>query len=130
LTTDEIRLFAIDFDRQPVHLGEVEATTTVLGGFSASGWHSCVIVSGLMNEAYHRVGLEASLLQVEEVRWKSPVRPGDVLVANGSISHRSASEEGTDLITSCWDVRSASALTLMTMTAIHRVKSAGEADVV
>jgi acyl dehydratase len=75
VTREEIIAFAAEFDPQPMHLDEVAASATLLGGLGASGWHSCcllmrVIADGFVNHA-HSMGAPG----VDEVRWLKPLRP-------------------------------------------------------
>ena len=44
VTRDEIVAFAAEFDPQPMHLDEAAAAQSMLGGLSASGWHSCCLL--------------------------------------------------------------------------------------
>jgi acyl dehydratase len=75
VTREEIVAFAAEFDPQPMHLDEVAAGATMLGGLGASGWHSCcllmrVIADGFVNQT-HSMGAPG----VDEVRWLKPLRP-------------------------------------------------------
>ncbi|MBI3677280.1 MAG: MaoC family dehydratase [Proteobacteria bacterium] len=79
VTKEEIIEFAREFDPQPHHLDEDAAKTSMLGGLSASGWHTSVMamrmfVDGLLNNTATRGGAG-----VEDARWIKPVRPDDVL---------------------------------------------------
>ncbi len=79
VTREEILAFAAEFDPQPMHLDEEAAKQSMLKGLSASGWHLCSIMMRMMFDGY--VGRMASLGSpgVNEVRWLSPLRPGDDL---------------------------------------------------
>ena len=75
VSREEILEFAGEYDPQPMHLDEVAASATLLGGLGASGWHSCcllmrVIADGFVNHA-HSMGAPG----VDEVRWLKPLRP-------------------------------------------------------
>lgn len=79
VTAEEIIAFGRAFDPQPMHTDPEAAKSTPVGGLCASGWHTCAMmmrmaVDGLLGEV-------ASLGSpgMDEVRWKRPVRPGDVL---------------------------------------------------
>ena len=39
----EIIEFASEFDAQPMHLDEEAGKASILGGLSASGWHTCAM---------------------------------------------------------------------------------------
>ena len=79
LTKEEIIAFGRAFDPQPMHVDEAAAKATLVGGLCASGWHTCAIMmrmlcDGLINRM---AGLGSP--GVDEVRWRRPVRPGDLL---------------------------------------------------
>jgi acyl dehydratase len=74
-----IKAFASEFDPQPIHVDEAAARNTIFGGLVASGWHTAaaamrLIVDSDLNPAGGGVGIG-----VEDLRWHSPVRPGDTL---------------------------------------------------
>src|SRR6201988_4294790 len=52
VTAEEIKDFAREFDPQFFHLDEDRAKSSVLGGLSASGWHTCGILMRLMVDGY------------------------------------------------------------------------------
>jgi acyl dehydratase len=75
---DRIKAFAAEFDPQPFHLDEAEATRTVFKGLAASGWHTAAVtmrllVDGGLPIANGLIGMGA------EIAWPRPTRPGDVL---------------------------------------------------
>lgn len=79
VTKDEIFEFAREFDPQPHHLDEEAARKSILGGLSASGWHTSTMamrlfVDGLLSRTATHGGAG-----VEDARWMKPTRPGDVL---------------------------------------------------
>ena len=78
VTEEGIISFAREFDPQPFHLDPVKAGQTIFEGLIASGWHTAAITMRLfvqtLNFAEGAIGLG-----VDELRWPSPVRPGDVL---------------------------------------------------
>ena len=76
VTREEIVAFAAEFDPQPMHLDEAAASTTLLGGLGASGWHTCCLLMRIIADGYL---LEASSMGapgVDEMRWLKPLRPG------------------------------------------------------
>ncbi|MBI5262334.1 MAG: MaoC family dehydratase [Bradyrhizobium sp.] len=77
VTRDEILAFAAEFDPQPMHLDEEAARQTMLKGLSGSGWHLCSLTMRMMFDGF--IGRTASLGSpgVNELRWLSPLRPGD-----------------------------------------------------
>src|SRR5947209_5530629 len=79
VTREEILALAAEFDPQPMHLDEEVAKRSMLNGLSGSGWHLCSIMMRMMFDGY--IGRTASLGSpgVNELRWLSPLRPGDDL---------------------------------------------------
>lgn len=79
VTEAEIVAFAEQFDPQPIHVDASFAATGPFGGLIASGWHTAGILMRLF--ADHYLSRVASLASpgVDELRWATPVRPGDML---------------------------------------------------
>lgn len=85
VTRAEIVAFAAEYDPQPMHLDEQAARATLLGGLVASGWHSCCILMRMLTDGL--LG-EASFMGapgIEEVKWLSPVRPGERIEARATV---------------------------------------------
>ena len=93
VTRDEVIEFAREFDPQPFHLDEEAAKDTLLGGLSASGWHSCAMMMRMMADAYILDSSSQGSPGVEYVRWKRPVRPGDVLHGTARVVSRRLSSK-------------------------------------
>lgn len=79
VSKDDILAFAGEFDPQPFHMDEDAAKETLLGGLAASGWHSCAMLMRQMCDAYLLDASSMGSPGIDEVRWLSPVRPGDCL---------------------------------------------------
>jgi acyl dehydratase len=75
---EEIKRFANEFDPQPFHLDETEAEQSLFHGLAASGWHTASITMRLLVESVPLAGGIVGA-NVYELRWWTPVRPGDVL---------------------------------------------------
>ena len=52
VTAEEIVEFAAEFDPQPMHLDEAAGKASILGGLSASGWHTCAMYMRLLCDAF------------------------------------------------------------------------------
>jgi acyl dehydratase len=118
VTRDEIIAFASEFDPQPMHLDEEAARRSMLGGLSGSGWHLCSIMMRMMFDGY--IGRTASLGSpgVDEVRWLSPLRPGDDLTLDVEITAArvSRSRPETGIVTFATRMRNGSGQVLLEAT--------------
>ena len=75
----EITEFAGKFDPQPFHLSDESARHTILGGLAASGWHTASVSANLLINSEFKLASGIVGLSVDELRWTSPLRPGDEL---------------------------------------------------
>lgn len=85
VTKDEIIAFAQEFDPQPHHLDEEAASRSMLGGLSASGWHTCALMMRMLVDGFAYRAASLGSPGMEEVRWMKPVRPGDTLSMQGHV---------------------------------------------
>jgi len=96
----EIIAFAERFDPQPIHVDARFATHGPFGGLIASGWHTAGIAMRLI--VTHYLSQVASLASpgVDELRWPTPVRPGDSLRLRATIvqTRRSRSKPDRGLV--------------------------------
>jgi acyl dehydratase len=78
VTEEQIISFAREFDPQPFHLDAQVARQTMFKELIASGWHTAAITMRLfvraLNFAEGAIGLG-----VDELRWPTAVKSGDVL---------------------------------------------------
>ena len=124
VTTDEIREFAREFDPQFFHLDEDRAKSSVLGGLSASGWHTCGILMRLMVDGY--LGRTAGMGSpgLDEVKWLKPVYAGETLAGMMTVlaKRQSKSRPEMGLVTMRWEARSTEGEAKIDMTGINLVK--------
>jgi acyl dehydratase len=84
VTEKEVIEFAHKFDPQMFHLSRKAAERTLFKGLIASGWHTAALTMRLfvqtLNFAEGAIGLG-----VDELRWPTAVRPGDVLTVETEI---------------------------------------------
>jgi len=97
VTRDEIIAFAAEFDPQPMHLDEEAASKSMLRGLSGSGWHLGSLMMRMLFDGF--IGRTASLGSpgVDELRWLSPLRPGDDLMLDVEVKEARASRSRPDL---------------------------------
>jgi acyl dehydratase len=79
VTAEEIIAYASVYDPQPMHTDPEGAKATPVGGLCASGWHTGAMMMRMVVDGF--LGRVASLGSpgVDEMRWRRPVRPGDML---------------------------------------------------
>lgn len=75
ITRDEIISYAREFDSQPMHLDEEVAKKSLLGGLSASGWHTCCFMFRMMYDYFIKDSASLGSPGIEETKWLKPVRP-------------------------------------------------------
>lgn len=79
MTEADILRFAREYDPQPIHIDAAAATDGRFGGIIASGWHvAAVVMRDFVTKA--PFGSTPLLgLKVDDLQWRAPVRPGDIL---------------------------------------------------
>jgi acyl dehydratase len=83
ITQDKINMYArASGDYNPIHVNEDFASKTLLGGTIAHGMLVLAYISGMMTTAFGQSWLNRGRLSV---RFREPVRPGDVVIASGKI---------------------------------------------
>jgi acyl dehydratase len=86
VTAERIKSFAAEFDPQPFHLDEGAGPQGLLGGFAASGWHTAAIAMRLIVDSDLGLAGHGAGVAVEDMRWRAPVRPGDLLRLQGHVT--------------------------------------------
>jgi acyl dehydratase len=97
VTREEIVAFAAEFDPQPMHLDEEAARETMLGGLSASGWHTCGLMMRMMCDGFLLDSSSMGANAIEEVSWLKPVRPGDRLTLRLTVLDTRASKSRPEM---------------------------------
>ncbi|WP_101298007.1 MaoC family dehydratase [Halegenticoccus soli] len=101
VTREEIVEFAERYDPQWFHVDpERAAEESMYGGLIASGWHTASITMRVLVD--HHFGEAASLgaKGLEELRWRRPVRPGDVLSVRTEVLDKEPERPDRGLVTS------------------------------
>jgi acyl dehydratase len=130
VTADEIIAFATRYDPQPFHVDAEAATRWPYGGLIASGWHTAAMAMRVIVDNF--IDGETSLGSpgLGPIRWKLPVRPGDVLrvAARVTESRRSISKPDRGTIVFEIDVRNQrdeSVMTIENWIGIIRARTTG-----
>jgi len=85
ITREEIVAFAAEFDPQPMHLDDDAARDTMLGGLSASGWHTCGLMMRMMCDGFLLNSSSMGANAIEDVQWLKPVRQDDRLTLRATV---------------------------------------------
>jgi acyl dehydratase len=85
VTAEEIIEFAEEFDFQPMHLDEEAGNASILGGLSASGWHTCCMFMRLLCDGFLLDSTSQGSPGIEYAKWKKPVLAGDTLTGKCTV---------------------------------------------
>jgi acyl dehydratase len=89
---ENIVAFAGQYDPQPMHLDEASAAQSFFGELIASGWQTACVTFRLMVDAKPLGSTPLIGLEIRELKFERPVRPGDRLYAEGEVLERRASK--------------------------------------
>ena len=119
----EIIAFAKEYDPQPFHVDPVGAADGPFGGLIASGWHTTSLMMRLLVEHFLSPQTSLGSAGVDEIRWPTPVRPGDTLRVRGTVleARRSKSKPDRGIIKSRAEVTNSRGETVMRAIAINFV---------
>jgi acyl dehydratase len=81
VTEEESIAFAKRYDPQIMHTDPEISANGPFGGIIASGWMTCALVMRLTIQAKMFGSTLVLGLGVDELRWPTPVRPGDNITA-------------------------------------------------
>jgi acyl dehydratase len=114
----EIKAFAAAFDPQPMHLDEVAARATMLGGLCASGWHTCALMMRMVADGLVLDSASMGATGCPEVKWLAPVRPGDRLRVRVEVldTRPSKSRPEMGFVNARFDTFNAHGVRVMTLT--------------
>jgi len=107
VSRDEIIEFAQKYDPQFFHLDPEAAKSSLFGGLCASGWHTCAMTMAMMVESMDKTGRSLGSPGIDNLRWRHPVYPGDVLSVRLEVTdlHPSKSRPEIGLVMSEVSVR-------------------------
>lgn len=97
----EIVDFASQFDMQPMHLDEEAGKASILGGLSASGWHTAAMFMRLLCDHLLLDSTSQGSPGIDYLKWKKPVLAGDELRGRVVVTaaRRSAKRPSLGLVT-------------------------------
>lgn len=107
VTEADILRFAAEFDPQPFHLDHAAAASSVFRGLAASGWHTASMMMGMATRSDMHIANGHVGMNVEQLRFAKPVRPGDTLHMEIEIldARRSASRPDYGIVRVRWHAR-------------------------
>ena len=128
LSENEIVAFAARYDPQAMHTDRGRAAQGPFGEVIASGWHTIAALMRLIVENFLPENGLASP-GVDELRWLLPVRPGETLRAQVTVTEarRSRSRPDRGLITSFVEVLNLAGDPVLTMRPMNFVRCRPEA---
>src|SRR5664279_3599236 len=97
VTREEIVAFAAEFDPQPMHLDELAASNTLLGGLGASGWHTCCLMMRMIADGFLLDSSSMGAPGIEDVRLLAPLRPGTNIRIRSTVLELRASKSRPQL---------------------------------
>jgi acyl dehydratase len=119
VTAEEIVEFAKRYDPQPFHIDAAAAQASRWKGLIASGWMTCSIAMQLAVAA--ALGPESGSIGspgVDELKWLSPVRPGDQLNLRIDVLEKKLSKSGSvGIVRWRWSLITQAGTTVLEMTA-------------
>jgi acyl dehydratase len=97
ITQDEIVKFAREFDPQPFHTDPQAAKTSFFGHLIASGWHTAALTMKMLTEA--DIDIAGGLIGagMEDLRWPTPLVPGDTIHVRVEILESRASKSRPEI---------------------------------
>lgn len=97
VSKDEIIEFAEEFDPVFFHTDEEAAKYSLLGGLSASGFHTCGLTMRMICDSFLNHSTCQGSPEIEQVNWSLAVRPGDTLKGTSTVNSARFSESRPDL---------------------------------
>lgn len=98
VTRDDVVAFAEQFDPQPFHVDEDAAEQSMFGGLVASGWHTASMTMRLLVDNFLADSRALGAVGVDELRFRNPVRPGDVLTVETEVVEKEIWDEDRGLV--------------------------------
>ena len=99
ITMADIEAFgAVSGDRNPVHFDADYAAGTMFGGVIAHGMLSASLLSGILGEELPGAG---AVYLGQTIKFRAPVRPGDVVVSSVSVAEIVAEKRRVTLDCAC-----------------------------
>jgi acyl dehydratase len=97
ITQEQIVAFAREFDPQPFHTDPEAAKNSFFGKLIASGWHTAALTMKMLTEA--EIDIAGGLIGagMEDLRWPTPMVPGDTIHVRVEILETRASKSRPEI---------------------------------
>ena len=92
----EMIAFAERYDPQPIHTDPDAAAESIFGGIIASGWYTAACCMRLLVDEFFNTAISMGSFGMDELRWDTPVRPGDSITVEMAIVDTASSESRDD----------------------------------
>ncbi len=124
VTREQIVAFASEFDPQAFHIDEDAARDTIYGGLIASGWHTVALYMRLLVDGLLHDVASLGSPGIDELRWRHPVRPGDVLHGRMTVTEvvPSRSKPDRGIVRCSYEMRNQDGVVVLTMTGMGMFK--------
>jgi acyl dehydratase len=101
ISASEIVEFATEFDPQPMHISEDAGKASILGGLSASGWHTSSLSMRLFYDTVIQRSEGEGAPGIDFMEWRKPLIAGDTITLTVTVRSRRAlaSRPGIGLVT-------------------------------
>ena len=96
VTAERIKSFGAEFDPQPFHVDDAAGRDSLFGGLVASGWHTAAVAMRLIVDSDLGLSGLGAGVAVESMRWPVPVRAGDWLRVEGTVTETRPSRSHAD----------------------------------
>ena len=117
VSAQEIIEFASEFDPQPMHLDEAAGQASILGGLSASGWHTSSMLMRMMCDTFLLDSTSQGGPGVDNLSWKKPVLANDTIKGTCTVisTRKSSSRPGLGFVTCNYQVTNQHGETVLEM---------------
>lgn len=121
VSEEDLLEFARRYDPQSFHIDREAAAASMFGGLIASGWHTGALLMRMLVDHYLSTVASLASPGVDELRWRVPVRPGDVLRARVTVTEARVSRSRGDrgVITSHVEVLNQHGVVVMSVKAVN-----------
>lgn len=121
LSEAQILDFAWQHDPQPIHVDKIAAEQGPYGGIIASGFQTLTVAFRLIWQEKIINAASMGAPGIDEMRWPSPVRPGDTIHVEGEVLECRPSQSKPDRgwVTIAYTVKAQDGRTVMTFRTPH-----------